>query len=74
MEKIKVYSTPTCVKCKQARRLLDKMGADYDYIDVTTDEAALAHIRELGFSNVPVLEKGDTIVHGFRPTEIRALA
>ncbi len=34
--KIMLYAISTCVWCKKTKRLLDELGAAYDYIDVDT--------------------------------------
>jgi glutaredoxin-like protein NrdH len=32
--KVRLYALSTCVWCKRTKRLLDKLGVDYDCVDV----------------------------------------
>lgn len=63
-----VYSKPSCVQCNATCRALTKEGIEYRVVDVTKDEAALAHVLALGYQQVPVVET-PTGEHwsGFRP-------
>jgi glutaredoxin-like protein NrdH len=70
-----VYSTPSCVQCKQTYRELDKKGIAYKVVDLSEDEAAMSRVRGLGFSQAPVVEAGDdNMWAGFRPDLIKKLA
>lgn len=71
---VTVYSTPSCVQCKQTYRELDKKGIAYTVVDLSADEAALSRVRGLGYSQAPVVEAGEDMWAGFRPDKIRALA
>lgn len=68
-----VYSTPTCVACKQTYRALDKMGIEYKIVDMSTDASVLDHIRSLGFLQAPVVESGSDMWSGFRPDKLNSL-
>lgn len=73
---ITVYSKPSCVQCDGTYRALNKSGLEYESIDVTQDEEALAFIRDkLGYQSAPVVYV-DSATHwsGFRPDRIKALA
>jgi glutaredoxin-like protein NrdH len=70
---ITVYSKPSCPGCDATKRLMDKLGIDYDEHDVTTDEYAMAYIKELGFSSAPVVVTDDDSWSGFRPDRIDAI-
>ncbi|MCZ7861239.1 glutaredoxin-like protein NrdH [Agrobacterium salinitolerans] len=69
-----VYSTPSCVQCKQTYKELDKKGIAYKVVDLAADEAAMSRVRGLGFSQAPVVEAGDEMWAGFRPDKIKKLA
>lgn len=69
-----VYSTPSCVQCKQTYRELDKKGIAYKVVDLAADEAAMSRVRGLGFSQAPVVEAGEDMWAGFRPDKIKKLA
>ena len=38
---IKVYSKPNCMQCDFTKKHLDRMGLEYQLVDVTTDQRAL---------------------------------
>ncbi|MBY3151278.1 glutaredoxin-like protein NrdH [Rhizobium laguerreae] len=70
-----VYSTPSCVQCKQTYRELDKKGIAYKVVDLSVDEAAMSRVRGLGYAQAPVVEVGaDNMWQGFRPDLIKKLA
>lgn len=69
-----VYSTPSCVQCKQTYKELDKKGIAYKVVDLAADEAAMSRVRGLGFSQAPVVEAGEDMWAGFRPDKIKKLA
>ena len=77
---ITVYSQPACVQCSATYRWLDRHGLAYEVIDVTTDAAALATVRALGYLRAPVVivrdADGTVAAHwsGFAPDRIDDLA
>lgn len=72
---ITVYTKPACVQCNATKRALDKQGLDYTTVDVTQDADALGHIKDLGYSQAPVVEAADdNHWSGYRPDRIKALA
>jgi len=68
-----VYSKPACVQCTATTRELEKRGIAYDYIDLTTDAAAMERVTEMGYRQAPVVVAGDDHWGGFRPDKISAL-
>lgn len=73
MVTITVYGKPGCVQCTATKRALDTAGVAYSEVDVSTDDAALEHVKALGFSQAPVVECDDTAWSGFRPDLIDQL-
>ncbi|MFT4109871.1 glutaredoxin-like protein NrdH [Propionicimonas sp.] len=71
---ITVYSKPSCVQCTATYRALDKVGLDYEVVDLATDERALADLLALGHQQAPVVFADGEYWTGFRPDRIRALA
>ncbi|MBD3788551.1 MAG: glutaredoxin-like protein NrdH [Sphingomonadales bacterium] len=71
---ITVYSKPACVQCTATTRALAAKGLDFDLIDLTEDDAALARVTELGYRQAPVVMTADDHWAGFRPDKIAALA
>jgi glutaredoxin 3 len=55
-----VYLTPWCPFCRRARQLLDARGIDYEFVDVTGNDAARAWLSKVsGQYTVPQI-----FVHG----------
>lgn len=75
MKKITVYSKPDCVQCEFTKSFLTDLNVAYETIDVTQDEAALEHVRSLGFQSLPVVEvEGREAFSGFQPDVLEQLA
>ena len=68
---ITVYSKPNCVQCTATYRALDKQGATYSTVDISTDPEALDYVRSLGHAQAPVVVAGDLNWAGFRPDLIK---
>ena len=65
MEKVKIYTTPTCAYCHALMDWLEEKGVEYIEMDATKEE---------GISAVPVTEiNGERIVGFDRPAIKRAL-
>lgn len=69
-----VYSKPACVQCTATIRDLDRREISYTYIDLTKDPAALETVRNLGYSQAPVVVAGEEHWAGFRPDKIATLS
>ena len=69
-----VYTTPNCPGCKLTKRELDKAGAAYNEIDLTTRPDLVEQFRAEGLRSAPVVELGAERVAGFNPAKIRAIA
>ncbi len=71
---ITVYSKPACVQCTATTRALEARGLPYELIDLTEDDAAMAHVQALGYRQAPVVVAGDDHWAGFRPDMIGRLS
>ncbi|AIC29107.1 glutaredoxin-like protein NrdH [Rhizobium ruizarguesonis] len=71
---ITVYSKPACVQCTATYRALDRLGVDYDIVDISEDAEALDRVRSLGYMQAPVVIAGERHWAGFRPDMISALS
>ena len=69
-----VYTTPDCPGCTMTRRELDKAGAAYQEVDLTTRPDLVEQFRAEGLRSAPVVEFGDERIAGFNPAKIRAIA
>jgi glutaredoxin-like protein NrdH len=71
---VTVYTKPSCVQCNATYRALDSKGIEYEVLDVSADEAALAQVKELGYLQAPVVITDEDHWSGFRPDKIAELA
>lgn len=75
MNKVKVYTKPKCPQCMMTKEYMDTLHIEYEAIDTTENEEARKHIKELGFTSLPVVEaEGFKAWFGFRPENIELLA
>lgn len=66
MPNVKVYSTPTCPYCRQAKDYLKEKGVEFEDLNVATDiEARNDMVKKSGQMGVPVIEVGESVVVGF---------
>jgi glutaredoxin-like protein NrdH len=75
MPKFVVYSSPSCMACRQTQNSISKQNIDITKIDVTEDQDALDRLRAKGYFSIPVVEviDNDSIIDtwvGFRPDKI----
>ncbi len=56
-EPIILYGTPTCPMIPPVRGMLQRAGADFQYVDISRDEEARARVRDInnGNESVPTL-------------------
>ena len=78
MNKITIYSTPTCVYCRMAKKFFDSKKIEYADINVAMDhKAAEEMIQKSGQMGVPVImiEKNghENIIIGFDMPQISRL-
>lgn len=71
---ITIYSQPSCVQCTATYKALDKLGLDYDVVDLSTDADALDQVKALGYQQAPVVMVDEEHWSGFRPDLIKATA
>lgn len=69
-----VYTVPSCPGCRMTKRELDKAGASYQEVDLTTRPDLVEQFRAEGLRSAPVVELDDQRVAGFNPDRIRAIA
>lgn len=69
-----VYTKPDCPGCKMTKRELDKAGATYQEVDLTTRPDLVEEFTAEGLRSAPVVELGEQRIAGFDPAKIRAIA
>lgn len=66
MEKVTIYTTPTCAFCPLVKKFLDERGVEYEEVDVSESEEVKKEFKEkTGQMMVPVTQVGERIVAGF---------
>jgi mycoredoxin len=62
-DEISVYGAPDCKDSLRTRTHLDKLGVDYRYIDVETDDGAAERVRQFndGKRKTPTVALGGTL-------------
>ncbi|WP_296237774.1 glutaredoxin 3 [Psychrobacter sp. UBA5136] len=65
---VKVYTTPMCPYCLNAKKLLESKGAEYEEIgmhDISREERQALMQKTNNYRTVPQIFIGDTFVGGF---------
>ncbi len=71
---VKVYSSPTCGYCQQAKRFLSERGTNFTEYDVSVDRAAAEEVVRLtGQMGVPVIVVDGEVVVGFDRARLEQL-
>lgn len=74
MEKIKIYSTPTCPYCVTLKEFLKERGIDFEDVNVAQDAQAREEmIHKSGQMGVPVVDIDGQIIIGFDRARISKL-
>jgi len=66
-KKVKIYTTPACHYCQQAKAFLTEKGIEFEAVDVTQDKDALQEMKKIsgGARSVPVIAVCDQVLVGF---------
>jgi glutaredoxin-like protein NrdH len=67
---IQVYSTAGCVQCSATYRKLDEYKVPYRVIDVSEDPNAAEKLKELGYTQAPVVFDGFEHWSGYQPEKL----
>lgn len=77
---ITVYTKSNCIQCVQSKKLLDKLGLEYQTVDIEDDEQSYDYIvNRLGYRAAPVIividDEEETAEHwsGYNPEKIKGL-
>lgn len=71
---VTVYTLPACVQCESTKRYLSKNFIEYTEVDMSEDLTALEKIRELGYTQAPVVEFEGETWSGFRFDKLNKIA
>lgn len=69
-----VYTKNNCVQCDMTKRLMDKMGIEYDTVNISENPEELDRLIELGYKAAPVVITDNDSWAGFNPDKIGDLA
>ena len=71
---VRIYTSPTCRWCNQAKNYLSERGVTYDEHDISRDQAAAEEaVRLAGRKAVPVIVADDQVLVGFHEDELEDL-
>jgi glutaredoxin-like protein NrdH len=70
---VTVYTIPACVQCESTKRFLNRANIEYNVIDLSVDPEAYDMVKDLGYTEAPVVVAGDDHWSGFRPDKIETL-
>lgn len=66
-----VYTKNRCVACTQTKKMLDKLGIEYEIINVSENDDAREQLLAEGWLQMPVVKVGNiTSWSGFQPEKI----
>lgn len=68
MQKVTIYTTPTCPYCLAAKQLLNNKSVAYDEIsmyDINTEDREALSAKTNGYRTVPQIFIGDNFIGGF---------
>ena len=70
-----VYTNPGCVQCDATRKYLTDRNTRFETVDLSTDELALAAVKDLGYLQAPVVfvrypNGSETHWSGFQPSRL----
>lgn len=68
-----IYTLPSCVQCDTSKRMMQRLGIEYEEIDMSKDETAVEYVKELGYTAAPIIVNGTTHWSGFRMEMINGL-
>lgn len=71
---VKIYTTPTCGYCHQAKSFLSELGVEYTEHDVSRDRAAADEmVKMTGQMGVPVITVDGQVIIGFDRARLQQL-
>ena len=71
---VTVYTKPNCMQCNFTKKYLTEKEIEFQTIDITESEEALAEVKGMGFQAVPVIvAKNEEAFYGFQPDRLAKL-
>ena len=70
--KVKIFTLPECVYCKQAKAFFKENKVEYEEVNVEDNEDALKEMEELsGARSTPVIVIGEKVIIGFDEEKLK---
>jgi len=74
MANVTIYTTPTCVYCREAKEFFKEHNVEYEEKDVVQDEQARNDmIQKSGQMGVPVIDANGEIIIGYNKKKLAEL-
>ncbi len=74
MKKVSIYTTPTCVYCREAKEFFKENNIKYEEYNVLTDmDKRKEMIEKSGQMGVPVIVIGNDLIVGFDRDKVSEL-
>lgn len=71
---VTVYTKPNCMQCNFTKKYLTEREIEFQTIDITESEEALAKVKGMGFQAVPVIvAENEEAFYGFQPDRLAKL-
>lgn len=70
---VKIYTTPTCMFCHQAKDFFNENNIKYEELDVTKNEQARNELISKGYRGVPVIVIDGEEILGFDQQRVSEL-
>ena len=72
---ITVYTKPSCVQCDATKKYLTERNTRFETVDLSTNELALAAVKDLGYMQAPVVfvrypRGSESHWSGFQPSRL----
>ena len=72
---ITVYTNPSCMACDATKKYLTERNTKFETVDLSTDELALAAVKDLWYLQAPVVfvrypNGSETHWNGFNPSKL----
>ncbi|MCT4595080.1 MAG: glutaredoxin family protein [Anaeromicrobium sp.] len=68
-----VYSSDSCIYCKEAKEYLNSEGVDFEEKNVSKDMNARKELMKMGFMSVPIIKVDDEVIQGFDKEKLEEL-
>lgn len=70
---VTVYTNPQCVQCDQTKRQFDKLGVEYQVVDLASVPEKVEEFKALGYMSAPIVTTDIKVWSGFKPAKIKSL-